>query len=161
MKWIGYPTFEFSWEPEENLNEALRRSYDHPQPESKRIDECCLFFQSNILQGLKSSGVDAHVYVPFYLDVWRYLSRDRGSLSSRENDFDRFACLPSQWYYFLNQHGEGVAIDFPVKVRPFFSRSAAKDFVVGYDGTLKKAAILYCEKLSVYFVKRACNINNI
>ena len=36
-----------------------------------------------------------------------------------------------------------------------------KDFVVGDDGTIVKAPILYTEKLSIYFVKRACNPNNI
>ena len=30
MKWIGYPTWQSSWEPEENINEALLRKVKVP-----------------------------------------------------------------------------------------------------------------------------------
>ena len=54
------------------------RSYNHPQPEIARIDESCLRFHTGVLQGLKSSGVDTHIYVTFHLDVWRFVTKDRG-----------------------------------------------------------------------------------
>ena len=54
------------------------RSYNHPQPEIARIDESCLSFHTGVLQGLKLSGVDTRIYVPFLLDVWRCLTKDRG-----------------------------------------------------------------------------------
>ena len=144
------------------------RSYNHPQSEIARIDEACLRFHTGVLQGLKSSGVDTHIYVTFHLDVWRFLTKDRGRAANEwgaylleKDDFDRFTSLPNHWYYYLNQHGEGRAVNFPIKVRPFLSKSSAKYFVVGDNGTLNRAPILYNEKLSVYFVKRACNTNNI
>ena len=65
------------------------------------------------------SGVDAHVQVPFDLDVWRYLSKCKGTADRRwflfeRQDFERFTCLPNHWHYCINEHGEGKAIDFPV-----------------------------------------------
>lgn len=144
------------------------RSYNHPEPDGRRVDACCFSFQSSILQALKSSGVDAHIYVPFDLDVWRYLTKDRGTAIGKgaflleKSEFDLFCnYLPTHWYYFLDLHGEGTAVEFPIQVRPFLSKSGAKNFVVGDDGTLTKAPIMHSEKLSIYFVKRACNINNI
>ena len=93
-----------------------------------------------------------------------FLTKDRGRAANEwgaylleKDDFDRFTSLPNHWYYYLNQHGEGRAVNFPIKVRPFLSKSSAKDFVVGDNGTLNRAPILYNEKLSAYFVKRACN----
>jgi hypothetical protein len=144
------------------------RSYDHPEPSIEHIDECCLAFHTAISQGLKSSGVDAHIYIPFRLDVWRYLTRDkgRGAYGSgpyllEKHDFERFSSLPNHWYYVLNQHGEGAAVDFPMKVRPLLGKAGAKNFIVDDNGTLCKAPISYIEKISIYFVKRACNVSNI
>ena len=125
-------------------------------------------FHAAILQGLKSSGIDAHVYVPFQLDVWRFLTRGRGRPANEsgaylfeKEEFGRFSHLPNHWHYTLNLHGEGTAIDFPIKIRPFVGKLSTKDFIVGANGTIDKAPILYIEKLSIYFVKRACNSRSI
>ena len=136
-------------------------------PDCSRVDESCFTFHTSILQGLKSSGVDAHLYVPFYLDVWQYLMNgkgvavERGTYLFQKEDFDMFAGLPSHWWYYMNQHGTGRVIDFSLKIRPFLSQTSTKDFVVGGNETIVKAPILYTEKLSIHFVKRACNANNI
>lgn len=143
------------------------RSYHYPDISIKEIDECCLAFHLAVNQGLKSSGVDAHVYTPFRLHVWRYLSRDRGrgigrgSYLLEKEDFNRFLNLPRHWYYILNQHGEGTTVDFPIKVRPLLGKSGVKNFIVDANGSLTKAPITYTEKLSIYFVKKACNIHNV
>jgi hypothetical protein len=150
-----------------NLCCIFDRSYDHPQPDMSRVEESCFAFRTTIINGLKSSGVDVHLYVPFHLDVWRYLMQGKGeaikggSKLYQKKDFDRFVDWPDHWSYIMNLHGTGRAIDFPIKVRPFLGKSCMKDFVVGDDGTIVKAPILYTEKLSIYFVKRACNPNNI
>ena len=106
--------------------------------------------------------------MPFQLNVWRFLALNRGRAANErgaylleKEEFDRFHSLPNHWYYFLNERGQGTAVDFPVRVRPFLGKSSAKDFIVGDNGELKKAPIIYTEKLSVYFVKRACNIDNV
>jgi hypothetical protein len=80
----------------------------------------------------------------------------------KKNEFDRFApFLPTHWFYVMDLHGEGTVVDFLIRVRPFLSKSGAKNFIVGEDGNLTNAPIVYSEKLSIYFVKRACNVNNI
>ena len=83
------------------------------------------------------------------------------SILYQKEVFDKFADWPDHWSYIMNLHGTGRAIDFPIKVRPFLGQLCVKDFVVGDDGANVKAPILYAEKLSIHFVKRACNPNNI
>ena len=83
-----------------------------------------------------------------------------GSLNRLEKkDFDRFTSLPNHRYY---QHGVGTAVHYLLNIRQFPSKSAsAKDFIVGDNGTLNRAPILYNEKFNVSdFVKRACNPSN-
>ena len=117
-------------------------------------------------RGLKSSGVDAHVQVPFDLDVWRYLSKCKGRVDGRwflfeREDFERFTCLPNHRHYCINEHGQGKTIDFPVKLKPYLAKVSTKDYLPGDNSSIVKAQPIYCEKLSVYFVKRACNTNNL
>lgn len=86
---------------------------------------------------------------------------ERGAFLFQKEDFNMFEGLPNHWYYYLNEHGTGRAIDFPIKIRPFLSKSSSKDFVVGGNGTIVKAPIIYQEKLSIYFVKKACHTDNV
>ena len=55
---------------------------NHPQPEIARIDESFLRFHTRVLQGLKPSAFDTHIHVTFRLDVWRFLTKDRGSAAN-------------------------------------------------------------------------------
>jgi hypothetical protein len=61
-----------------NLCCIFDRSYDHPQPDMSRVEESCFALRTTIMNGLKSSRVDVHLYVPFHLDVWRYLMQGKG-----------------------------------------------------------------------------------
>jgi hypothetical protein len=61
-----------------NLCCIFDRSYDHPQPDMSRVEESCFALRTTIIHGLKSSGVDVHLCVPFHLDVWRYLMQGKG-----------------------------------------------------------------------------------
>jgi hypothetical protein len=47
------------------------------------------------------------------------------------------------------------------RLKPYLAKAATKDYLPGDNGSVVKAQTIYCEKLSVYFVKRACNINNL
>jgi hypothetical protein len=96
-------------------------------------------------------------------DAGQRNSHWKGSFSAeKKNEFDRFApFLPTHWFYVMDLHGEGTVVDFLIRVRPFLSKLGAKNFIVGEDGNLTNAPIVYSEKLSIYFVKRACNVNNI
>jgi hypothetical protein len=118
------------------------------------------FLPHKLRNAQKSFSVVGHgLHVPFDLDVWRYLCRGKGQTSGRwllfqKEDFERFPSLPHHWYHFLNIHGEGKAIDFPLKLRPYLAKSCNKDFLAEDNGNVVKAQIFYSEKLSIYFVKR-------
>lgn len=139
------------------------RSYGKPDVDPKRIQESCDALHVAVQQGLKNSGVDVKVYVPFQLDVWRHLTSNKQSVTGaylfEKNDFSSFI-LPLHWYYTLNEHGQGVRVDFPVKIRPFLAKGNSKAYVVDGEGQLQPSPRLYTE-MSVYFVIRACNIGNL
>ena len=133
----------------------------------ERIETCCHAFLLNVKGALKSPGVDACVHIPFNLDVWRYLSKGKGSAAGQwflfeMADFGKFISLPDHWYYYLNEHGTGRAVDFPMKIRPYLAKSCKKDYSAGVtDSDIVKAPTLYCEKVAFYFVKKACNKYNV
>jgi hypothetical protein len=100
------------------------------------------------------------------LDVWRYLTSNRGAASEhkgytlyQKEDFDRFETLPSDWYYCLNEHGEGKGIDFPIKAKPRVSWSPSR--YCKMNGKLQKAPRMPIEKVSLHFVRKACGIQNL
>ena len=64
-----------------------------------------------------------------------------------EHEFDCFI-LPNYWYHCLNLHGEGNAVYFPIRVRPFLSKLSAKNFVANNKGSYiihGKTARLFCK----------------
>ena len=104
---------------------------------------------------LKSLGVDAYVYVTFWLDIWWYVTQGRSKPLGNESyflikyDFSRFSSLPSHWYYKFNQHGKETAVALPLKVRALLARSDVKKFSFGDDGALQNARIMYIEKMRI------------
>jgi hypothetical protein len=76
-----------------------------------------------------------------------------------KNDFGRFKALPDYWWYYLDQHGEGKALDFPIKIKPIVSWSPIQYIVK--SGKFVKASRFPVEKLCITIAKRACNIDNI
>ena len=100
------------------------------------------------------------------LDVWRYLTSNRGAASEhkgytlyQKEDFGRFETLPSDWYCCLNEHGEGKGIDFPIKAKPMVSWSPSR--YCKMNGKLQKAPRIPIEKVSLHFVRKACGIQNL
>lgn len=144
----------------------LHRSYNTPlKPTDAQMEIASRDFVNGIQTSLKGKSF-TNIYVNMELDVWRYVTYNRGTPSEHKDytmyskeDFDRFEVLPCDWYYNLNQHGQGTAIDFPVKAKPVVSWSASRYNVI--NGKLEKAARMPLEKISVSIVKRACDINNI
>ena len=43
-----------------------------------------------------------------------------------KEDFDRVSMLPPDCWYYLNEHGEGKKIDFPIKIKPVITWSPKK-----------------------------------
>ena len=95
-----------------------------PKPREERLQEAAYHFATGILSALKNSSVSPF-YVHMYLDVWRYLTHGKGTPSQHrghvlysKHDFERFAALPEYWWYYLDEHGEGKAVHFPIKIKP-------------------------------------------
>ena len=73
------------------------------------------------VKGKSSAPVD--VQIDF--DVQRYLWGDGGVVSEHagyklynKEDFLHFTSLPESWWYYLDLHGQGKAVDFPSKMKP-------------------------------------------
>ena len=108
----------------------------------------------------------APTYVNMELDIWRYITHGRGEESNHKghkmysrDDFGRFGGLPADWFYVLNQHGEGMAVRFPIKAKAVLSWTPSR--FVRNNGTLEPAQRIPLEKIIIDFRKRACNIDNI
>ena len=106
------------------------------------------------------------IYVNVDLDVWRYINYNQGKECGHKGhklyekmDFSRLEGLPEDWFYTLNQHGEGIAIDFPIKAKTVLSWTPLN--YVGKNGKLDIAPRIPIEKIKIEFAKRACNINNV
>ena len=129
-----------------------------------RLQEAGYHFATGVLSALKSASVSPF-YICMNLDVWRYISYRKGTASQHrghvlysKHDFARLTTLPEYWWYYLNQLGEGVAVDFPIKIKPVLTWSPVQH--VKKAGKLVKASQFPIEKLCVTVVKRACDINN-
>ena len=70
------------------------------------------------------------IYVNMNFDVWQYVTHRKGTQSEHrghylfdKDDLIKLKYLPVCWWYCLNNDGEGIAIDFPVKAKPILSWS--------------------------------------
>ncbi len=146
-------------------NFCFYRSYDHPpKPEQIRLDQSSRNFFEAISKSLKSKSVlsaDANID----LDVQRWLWHGKGVASEHKGyklyGLDAFCKmdLPITWWYYLDHHGEGKAISFPIKMKPTLSWTP-KCFIFK-DGELKQAKRLPIEKVKIYFSKQACNVETL
>ena len=114
---------------------------------------------------LKSTSL-ANGSVEMEHDCWRYITQGKGTPSEHrgyflygQHDFGRLPMLPTDWWYFLNQLGEGKKIDFPMKVKAVIAWSPKKHVVSG--ATLTEAPQFPIEKLSIYFARLPCNQTNL
>ncbi|KAK2550529.1 hypothetical protein P5673_028728 [Acropora cervicornis] len=92
----------------ERIIERRKAKYRPPKPREERLQEAAYHFAGRILSALKNSAIS-----PFYV----YIHLD--------HDFERFTALPEHWWYYLDEHGEGRAVDFPIKIKPLLTWSPA------------------------------------
>ena len=143
----------------------IYRSYSRPlTPSDDVLLESCREFAVGVVSCLKSASFSP-IYLPMRLDVWRFVvhqrgkeSNHRGHLMLEKNDVSRLKFLPNNWWYFLNENGEGKAVDFPIKVKPVLSWSPLTFELC--KGKLCQAPRMPLEKLK-YILKRPCNVNNL
>lgn len=115
-----------------------------------------------VLEHLKSKS-SLPTTIPFRHDVFNYLFKDRGYKSNdrgyillEKRDFDRCR-FPSNWHQLVDVIGDGVQIDFPVKVRLFLSWSPKNHTLAGK--TIQPLPRYCLEKLSLVFCKIACSLS--
>lgn len=106
------------------------------------------------------------IYIDMELDLWRYItyrkgmpSEHRGHTLFKKEDLIRFEGLPTHWWYYMNEHGEGMAVDFPLKIKAVLSWSCAHYYL--NHGHAVKAARFPVEKICVNIAKRPCNVRNL
>jgi len=99
------------------------------------------------------------------LDIWRYVTTGRGK-DSRHRGYRLYSIvdmgllhLPDNWWYYLDEHGEGHAIEPPFKVRSFISWTPSTNMVV--KGKLQQGLRMPQEKLCIDILKRSCNTENL
>jgi hypothetical protein len=76
-----------------------------------------------------------------------------------KEDMHRLKFLPESWWFVLNGHGEGSAVDFPIKVKPVLSWSPS--CYMPKEGKLCKAPRLPNEKLCISVIKKPCNAQTV
>lgn len=144
----------------------LCRSYSNPKPSPERTECCIHAFQVDVLQRLKSKAANAVIRTYMDHDVFRYLTRGRGrpatnysgAILLEKDDFVKFN-LPEFWHYFMNEHGEGRTIDFPIRAKPCLGKSS-KRWVIR-EGKLCEAPVTPIETVAWFIPRRPCNANNI
>ena len=112
-------------------------------------------FFAGILSCLKSKAL-ALIYINFELDLWRYVTYNRGVVSIhkgykmyRRDELALMESLPKNWWFFLNKHGPGQAVKNPLKIKPY------------QDGKLIEGPRMPLEKLYIDILKRPCDVHNL
>ena len=146
-----------------SLSPKSHRGFSYPRISSERLEAAAVNFTEAILGLLKCKAVRATYSTEILLDhdIIRYLFRGRGKLSGdrisllyEKEDFTRL-CLPPFWYYYLNQLGQGVAVNFPIKLKSVLKMSR-KRFIVS-SGALVQATMSPIEKLIITINRKACD----
>ena len=113
-----------------------------------------------VAYALKASKVRQTLTVEFRQDVYSHHFRRKGYEQGswkvlEKDDFPhQFFFHPSHWDKFLDQHGQGTKIHYPVKVRHYISWSP-KGFAKNQNENIMEAPRGYQEKLSLKIIKVA------
>ena len=107
----------------------------------------------------------APFYVSFDLDLWRYVSNNRGCNSQHKGY--KLSCiedlallkLPEHWWNYLNEHSQGQAVKPPLKIKPILSSTPATQ--VFKDDKLIVRQRMPLEKLCVDILRRPCDTTNL
>ena len=102
----------------------------------------------------------APVDVQIDFDVQRYLWGERRVVSEHpgyklynKEDFLHFTSLPESWWYYLDLHGQDIAVDFPLKMKPLLSWTPVQ--YIKENGMLKQAPQVPVEKVIIHFLQES------
>ena len=116
-----------------------------------------------LLEALRHKGPEQKVSLEFQHDVFKYLFSGRGRAATEKNwtlfeETDFYKCkLPNKWSCIFDNHGDGVMVRFPVKVRKYPTLSPKSHQKV--DDKIVELPRAYMEKISIKCVKvpSSCN----
>ena len=138
------------------------RSYVNPLPSSESLSDGRDALHCALLEHLKSKSTLPITFC-FRHDVFNFLFKDRGTKSNdrghrllEKRDFDR-CHFPENWYQLIDGIGDGLQIDFPVKVRLFLSWGPKSHTLVG--NSIRPLPRYRPEKLSLSFCKAAFSLS--
>lgn len=116
-----------------------------------------------ILENLASKSFSPTI-IPFRHDVFQYLfrgkgkkSQDRGNLLLEKQDFSRCS-LPIDWDRLIDNLGDGVQVEYPIKARLFISQSP-KNHTMSKEKAIISSPRYYIEKLSINCKKQALSLS--
>ena len=157
MQWKGYSPYEASWELEECILPRCIELFNRPSPDLSLILDNVCSFRVAVERHLKSrSRLPVRLF--FRGDVFRFLFAGKGV--SREgwtflekNDFNALY-FPLGWDSWVDSHGQGMRIFYPVRVKTFISWSPKK-YDLDRDGVSALLPRAYQENISFNFTKIA------
>ena len=110
---------------------GIYRNYNIPKIGEERLQEACRQFCFGVASAIKSPS-SSPLYVNVDLDIWRYVtfrkgvaSEHRGHYLFQKNDLGKLKYLPENWWYQVNDDGQGTAVKFPIKIKPILSWSSS------------------------------------
>ena len=115
---------------------------------------------------LQKSKVMGNGYINLDLDCWHTSPKGKGHHQSIGAIISMigvilvaFQCYLLTGWYYLNEHGEGKKVDFPMKIKAVIGWSPKKHF---FDGNkLVTGSRFPIERLSVYFARLPSNEKNL
>ena len=116
------------------------RRYTEPNITDVRLEAAATTFVEAVLAILKCR-VNYSTKVSIDHDIIRFVFRNKGTSATdgyllyEKDDFSRF-CLPPFWYYYLDELGQGISVNFPIKLKSKLAFDS-KRFVVNSKGTLE------------------------
>ena len=146
---------------------VVSRGYERPPKcSASRLESTARAFACGVLSLLKSRALSSG-YIEIDHDCWRYITQRKGVPSEHgghylysKDDFGHLPILPPDWWYYLNQHGEGKKIDFPMNIKAIVSWSPKKKYICK-GGKFEDGPRFPIEKLSVSFARLPCNERNL
>ena len=138
-----------------------------PKVSSDRLERASVVFLEAILGILKCKRhcLLYSATVDIEHDILRYVFQNKGQATPdgkfmlyQKNDFARLK-LPEYWDYYLDVLGQGVKINFPVKLRS--KLCFVQKRYIAKDKKVEKGPFIPREKLFIYVNRSACDQNSV
>jgi hypothetical protein len=89
---------------------------------------------------------------------FRYLGGHEQTSFLDADNFDRLQ-MAADWHTWVDRHGQGFAVEFPVKLQKIV-RSSPQSYITNEDGILEKAPRIVCEWVAMDFLKNVHSLDH-